>query len=433
MLALFSCKKDPYEIGIDILPPNDTLGVYQTDTITVFAYSVVQDSIRTDEYSYGLLGAVMDPVFGKTTASVYTQFSLSSEDADFGTNPVLDSLVLILYYEGYYGDTTTLQHLKIWELSQDLSADSSYYSNQSADTYDILLADAYYRPRPNDSVVVAGDTIAPHLRINLTAKTHYLGNKILSAPASILADNDEFIKFMKGLALQSCPVSEAGSLIKFATTDTYSRMALYYHNADEDSLRFDLLIDGTAARFNSFNHYGYADASPEFRQQVLNGDTTLGRDKLYTQPMGGTRIKLHMPYLRDLVKDHKIAIANAQLIFTNPDKDTNLALPDALSLYRLDTAGNIGVVTDYNEGTSFFGGSYDESTRTYAFRLTRYIQNILTGDTTDNENSYLYISAANPLKNILYYKGVTLNGTAPYDPSRQDGRVKLKILFTRLR
>jgi hypothetical protein len=432
LLALLSCRKEPYQIGIDILPPTDTLGVSQTDTVTIIAYTVLQDSIRTDETTFGLLGAIMDPVFGKTTASVFTQVRLSTEGVTFGVNPVLDSVVLILYYDGYYGDTNTLQQVKVWELSQDLYTDSSYYSTQSAATYSILLADQYYKPRPKDSVPVLGMNVAPHLRINLSNKTNYLGNKVLSAPQYVLNSNDEFVKFIKGLYIQSLPVDEGGSFFKYKTTNLFSKLAVYYHNTDQgDTLRFDMVIDGSTARFTAFNHFGYADASPAFRQQVFNGDTMLGMNQLFIQAMAGARLKIHMPYLRSLVKDGKIAISNAQLVFENPEKDTTLAVPSMLSLYRLDSTGKVGLLADYNEGSSYFGGTYDEDTRTYSFRLTRHIQNILTGDTT--QNPYLYISAVNPLVNLLYYERVVLNGTSPFNPSNRPGRLKLKLLYTKIR
>jgi hypothetical protein len=431
VIAILSCQKEPYTVGIDILPPADTLGVYQTDTVTVVAYTVLQDSVRTDKSTYGLLGATADPVFGKTTANVYTQVRLSTEGVVFGVNPVLDSLVLVFYYDGYYGDTNTLQHVKVWELSQDLYYDSSYYSNQTAESYNILLADQFYKPRPKDSVKVLGTNVAPHLRINLSNKSNYLGNKILSAPQYILNSNTEFIKFVKGLRVQAFPVDDGGSFIKFKTSTLFSKLAVYYHNQESDSLRFDMVIDASAARFTEFNHYGYAGASPEFRQQVLNGDTTLGRDLLYVQAMGGCRIKLQMPYLRSLVKDGKIAISNAQLVFENPSRDTTVGVPASLSLYRLDSLGRIGFVIDQSEGTGYFGGTYVTKPRTYSFRLTRHIQDILTGDTT--QNSYLYISPVDPTKNILYYNQVTLNGTSPFNPLLHGGRLKLNLIYTKLR
>ena len=431
-LYLLSCKEEPYGIGYDILPTTDTLGVYQTDTVTVIAYTVIEDSIRTDEASYGLFGAIMDPVFGKTSVNVYTQFRLSSEGVDFGQNPVLDSLVLVLYYDGYYGDTSALQRVKVWELSEDLYTDSTYYSNHTAGTYSILLADEYYKVRPTDSVLILGDYVAPHLRVNLSNRTNYLGNKILSAPANVLETNEEFIKFMKGLYIQSLPVDHGGTLFKYKTSELNSKIAVYYHNTDQgDSLRFDIHINSNCARFVNFNHYGYSDASPAFRQQVLNGDTALGREALYIQAMAGTRLKVHMPYLRSLVKNGKIAVNNAQLVFENADKDTLLGVPDALNLYLLDSVGDVGYTPDHNEGASYFGGTYNDEFETYTFRLTRHIQNILTGDTTRND--YLYISAVNPLKSILYYDRVVLNGTDPFDPSNYPGRLKLKLLYTKFR
>ncbi|MCK7539472.1 MAG: hypothetical protein MZV63_55485 [Marinilabiliales bacterium] len=75
---------------------------------------------------------------------------------------------------------------------------------------------------------------------------------------------------------------------------------------------------------------------------------------------------------------------------------------------------------DQSEGTGYFGGSYDSESRTYSFRLTRHIQNILTGDTTKNLD--LYISAVNPLiKYPLHQPGRPQRRPSPYDPSRYPG------------
>lgn len=430
LLTLFSCKKDSYEVGIDILPPSDTLGVCYTDTMTVIAYTVLHDSSRTDESSYGMLGAIMDPVFGKTSTTIYSQFLLSTEGVDFGDNPVLDSVILMLYYTGYYGDTNTLQQVKVYELSEDLYTDSSYYSNQTAATYSNLLANQYYKPRPTDSVKIYGKKAAPQLRINLSKRTKYLGNKLLSAPASILGDNEVFVTFFKGLAIESQPVNQKGGFITFSTSSGYSNLILYYHNDDKDSLSYDLTIGDDAARFTRFNHYKYADACPEFRQQVLYGDTALGKDKLFLQAMSGTRIKVQIPYLRSLIKNRKIAISNAQLVFENPDKDTTLSPPEKLSIYKIDSAGNIGLLADYYEGSSYYGGAYKESTRTYPFRITLYLQDILDDETA--ANPYLYISPIDPLEDVLYCGRVILNGTSPFTPNYRSGKLKLKLTYSKL-
>ncbi|NQV02276.1 MAG: DUF4270 domain-containing protein, partial [Bacteroidia bacterium] len=390
-----SCKKDPYELGLNLLPPSDTLYVDLFDTVTVQAFSVIEDSIRTDEMSSLVLGSIMDPVFGKTTASFYSQFLLSAEAIDFGVNPQLDSLVLALYYMTTSGDTNTLQQIRVFEMSDDLIFDSSYYSNQSVNNYGLELANITYMPRPHDSLIIYETPVAPHLRINLSNQTNYLGNKILFAPDNVLSSTFEFINFMKGLYVEATPVTSRGSMVNFAASDGLSKLILYFHNEEEDSLHFNMPIDAPAARFNTFNHHGYMDASPEFKQQVLYNDTTLGKNRLYLQSLGGVKIKIRLPYIKSLNDLGPIAINSAVLTFKNPETDTTWAPPPQLAMYKVDTAGKLGVVLDELDGIDYFGGTYNKDDRAYWFRLTRHIQRLLINDTLENYD--LYVFATNPL------------------------------------
>lgn len=432
VFIIASCKKDPYELGLDLLPPSDTLYVDLFDTASIQAFSVLEDSIRTDELKTLMLGSIMDPVFGKTTASFYSQFLLSSEEADFGINPQLDSLVLILYYESTYGDTNTLQQIRVFELSDDLIMDSSYYSNQSLNTYGLELANITYMPRPHDSVLVYGVPVSPHLRINLSNKTNYLGNKILYAPDNVISSTTEFLKFMKGLYVEAMPVSSRGALVDFTPSGGLSRLILYFHSEDKgDSLQFSMPIDDPAARFNSFNHYGYFDASPEFKQQLLYNDTTLGLNRLYLQALGGVKIKIKFPFIRTLPDSlGPIAINSAVLTFKNPETDTIWRPPPQLTMYKVDSAGKLGGIIDELEGVNYFGGIYDKDARSYWFRLTRHIQRMLISDTLDNYE--LYIFASNPLSRSLQANRVTLNGTNPFFSPSPGDNLKLRITYTKL-
>ncbi|MBE0646346.1 MAG: DUF4270 domain-containing protein [Bacteroidales bacterium] len=430
VFVVVSCKKDPYELGIDLVPPTDTLYVNLFDTVTIQAYSVLEDSMRTDEMSSFVLGSIVDPIFGKTTAGFYTQFLLSSEEADFGINPQLDSLVLMLYYTDGYGDTNTLQQIRVFEMSEDLIYDSSYYSNQSAGTYGLELANITYMPRPRDSVSLYGIKVAPHLRINLSNKTNYLGNKILYAPENVLSKTAEFLKFMKGLHVEAMPVNSRGSLVNFASSDGLSAMILYFHNDDKgDSLHFTMPIDKVAARFNTFNHHGYQEASPEFKQQVLYHDTILGKNQLFLQSMGGVKIKLKLPYIKSLRELGTIAINSAVLSFKNPSRDTIWHPPPQLAMFKVDTAGRLGVLIDEVEGEDYFGGAYNKDDRSYWFRLTRHIQRMLLYDTIENYNLYIY--ASSPLARTPQASRVELNGTSPFFASSPGDNLKLTITYTK--
>ncbi|MBE0641954.1 MAG: DUF4270 family protein, partial [Bacteroidales bacterium] len=127
ILLASSCKKDPVEVGLGIQPEEDMIGVYYSDTTTILAYSKVNDSVRTDETVLSLAGSYFDPVFGTSTAGFFTQFLLSSNKADFGFSPTLDSLVISLAYGGYYGNEEGEITLRVYEVTEKLEYDSVYY------------------------------------------------------------------------------------------------------------------------------------------------------------------------------------------------------------------------------------------------------------------------------------------------------------------
>ena len=306
LLIVNSCKKDPYQIGLSLLPPTDTLSVKSTDTTTVIAYSVLQDSIRTDKATTNILGSLVDPVFGKTTASFCSQIRLSTEKVSFGLEPVLDSIVLMLRYSSIYGDANSMQNVKVYELEESLNPDSAYYSNHVVHHYPILLANKSFLPALKDSVKIFKSKFAPHLRINLSKLTSYFGNKLLYAPEDVLLNNTNFIKFLKGLYVETSPLSANGGLISFDMGSALTKVVLYFKNHDTagkvvDSLSYDFVINSSCARFNIFDHHQYLEASPEFKNQVLNHDTSSGKNMLFLQGLGGVKIRFRLPNIKDYV------------------------------------------------------------------------------------------------------------------------------------
>ena len=424
-----SCKKDPYEIGLDLLPGTDTLNISSNDSTSIIAYSVLQDSIRTDKTSTFALGSLMDPVFGVTTASFYSQFRPSTDSYSFGQNPVLDSIVLSIQYSSIYGNPNTLQSLKVYEVSEKLDPVLSYYSKRSAGIYPIMLANKTFRPAPKDSVTVYGKKVAPHLRINLNQYTNYLGNKIISAPTAILNDVNSFSEYMRGLYIESAKVNYSGALVIFNPLGTETKLVVYYHNQDVgDSLHCDLPIVSASARFTHIDHNNYLDVSPEFKRQVLNHDTTLGKSQLFLQGLGGVKIKVRMPFLSNFVKKGPIAVNSALLILKNITTDTSYAPPLSLTLMKVDSAGYNSFLIDENEGPEYFGGVYNKTARTYSFRITRYVQSILSGK---SKNLDLYVMVNNPIKSLLNPNRIIIHGTHPPLPALSGDRLQFQMIYTR--
>lgn len=417
LVFFLSCKKDPTTIGLDLIE-NDPLEVLFCDTATIIAYSELEDSIRTDETTYGLLGSLYDPVFGKTTAAVYTQISLSTTNPDFGTNPECDSLVFSLQYYGYYGDTTTVQTIRFYEVTESLRIDTSYYSFQSIAYGPAELASYTFTPHPTDSVLVDTTYYEPHLRFTMGPE---LGNIILSAPASALDSNTSFREYFKGLAIVPDDVAGAprqGAMLYFNFYASISRINLYYHNDEEDSLVYRLTLNSTSnARFGHFDHSGYEQASDLFRQQIISGDTSLGNDQLYLQSMAGVRVRIVFPYLLNMVKESNIAVNEAQLIFYNQEPGGMYPAPEKLALYGKNDS-TLFYLDDQSEDADYFDGNYSEPR--YRFRISLFIQEkLLEKDST----TALY----------LFTSGASVNATRVVigGPGALSNNMKLRLIYTK--
>jgi hypothetical protein len=420
-----ACKKENNNVGIDIQPPNDRLAVEKIDTLTIVSYSQRVDSVKTDETTTSLLGSLNDPVFGTSTANIYTQFRLSQTATTFGENPVLDSLILTLDYVGIYGDTNALLTLEIYEMSEMIHLDSTYYSNNSVSYYPELIASKTFIPRVNDSVVVNEDTLRPHLRINLSEMNTTLADKLLNASEDDLNTQENFQGYFNGLYLKVSEVSSGGAITYLSLTSSLSEMVLFYSNDEEDSLAFPFLISNNAAYFGEFNQ-NYSVAQPIFQSQVLSGDTSLGKTTCYIQAMAGVKTVIKFPYLRNLYDNGKIAINEARLFIKLQQPEPMFDPPTSLVIVKSDGEGSYTVTVDQLEGLDYYGGIYDETSNGYWFRITTTIQGILSSDEPDyGFEMFLSGGSVNAQRCIL-------SGSDPIAPVPMEDRMKLVITYTKV-
>lgn len=423
-LAVFACKDEDNELGLDIQPPNDKLNVLITDTTTVVAYSQLVDSVRSDETSVSLFGSTYDPVFGRSTASFYSQFRLSKTSHSFGDNPVVDSLVLTLVYDGQYGDSTAELTMKVYEMDEKIYSDSNYYSNQAINIKPTLLAQKYFVPNFKDSVAVMGDTIIPHLRVNLGQLSTELIDKLLSAPSDTMETNDSFQNYFYGLKIAAEPVGGEGQIIYFDLLANLSSMTMYYRNDEEDSLAYVYTINSNCARFGSIQH-DYTLADPFFKAQVLDKDTSLGKNQLYVQSMGGVKTFLRFPYIKNYYADGKVAVNEARLFLSCSESDPLYSAAKTLVLVlKKDT--NYVFTEDQQESAEYFGGSYNKNDNGYWFRITMTVQDLMRMNDPDY-GMEIYVSggAVNAQRSVLH-------GTSPVVPAFAENRLRLVLTYTRL-
>jgi len=425
LIIAAACNKEPETIGLELQSGNNPQ-IFHTDNLLVASHSVREDSVRTDETTNNLLGSYWDPVFGMTTAGFATQIRLSENGYSFGANPVLDSLILFLDYNGYYGDTNSAVSIKIFELSEKLNLDSTYYSVDEASDYGVEIGSKVFYPRPKTNVIIQGETEVPQLMVRLSDE---LGNRFLTASSSVFADNDSFLEYFYGLKLVTEPVTSpfSGSMLYFNLVSSASGAIIYFHNDSQDSLQFPFIINDKAARFTSYTH-DYNLGSYEFRNQLgfgMDADTSLGKEKVYLQAMGGIKVKIRLPDITKIADSGRVAVNEAKLTLNGaPDNNDGYGAPAQLALIKITEDGSSALLDDQFQ--NYFGGVYDSTNNQYIFRITRHVQKLINGIEKDY-GMYLLITRASYIGDRF-----ELIGTDPSDVTLTGKRLKLGVTYTRV-
>lgn len=384
LMAFASCKKSPETIGNNLISESDYFDIFHTDTLEIECHSYL-DSINTKNATTAMFGAMNDPYLGSTEAGFYSQFRFSVAGQSFGSNPVADSIVLQLYISNYYGDTNVIQTAHVYQLSDSLSNEKSYYSYSEVETNGIDLANGYqFLPRPRTKVNVIGtDTVRqPVIRIPLSLE---LGNYLLSLDTVLYSRPDLFKNAFRGLYVTCGPVSLDGSICSInLTSNTFSMLQLYYHDAStpDKPMRYNYYVTSSDVYFNHFDH-NYLQGSPEFVSQVIDGEEDLGQSMIYLQTMGGVRARLLFPNLThwaDSLEGSHLVINDARLILPASPALTDssvYAAPSSFVLVGFNSDSSTYLLPDYYEGTGYFGGTYNSSSKSVTFRISEYLQSII--------------------------------------------------------
>ncbi len=409
VLITSACNKRPNQIGADILPNQGLISLVYTDSVDIVAYSLADDSVRTDHTEANLAGSMKDPVFGTTIAGFYTQLRLSTSTHNFGENPLLDSLVLQLVYSGYYGDTLAPQTFKVHELLDSLDTKATYYSNQLKTVSTTDFANFTFSPKPTAPFVSNNDTLPAMLRIRLSDVSPELGNKILAATSDNLSSNKDFQNYFMGLYVTAEAVNQGGAILSFNLPVTNTKMTIYYKNNTADSLHYDFFITSNEAAYNTYTHLDYAGAATDLQSQIHQADSLAGRNRIYLQAMGGLKAKLRFPGLARIKQQTqgKIVVNEAKLILTPTVVDTSTyLLPSQLALVRNNNDGTYKVLEDQVFPNFDFGGSYQKGSNNYRFRINQYVQELLMSDSLEYDPGlFLFIQGGSAKANRLIING----------------------------
>lgn len=407
-----SCNEQN-DLGLEVLPGTDLITVKEVlikDDISSFTHS--EESLISSGGT-SLLGSFNDPVFGDTDIEFAAQFRLTSYPG-FGTNTVVDSVRLYLYYKSVYGDTLTAQHFSVYELEAPLDADQDYTQDidLKAMSYDQLLGEISHIPKIEvDSA--SNDTAFQSIIIPID---NSLGEKLVNLDSTILVNNDSLLDAFKGLFVETREVTEGIGSILTLETASASRLVVYYNNEENDieepdTLFTSFIITDNSARVNSIDHdYSGTPVEPNLDQQTVQDEN------IYVQPTGGLKALILIDGL-ETWKDSiiirgtdtiKYAINKAELIFQTDtvatDKE-NFAPPRQLLITFIDDEGNEKLPKDYYFNPNFYGGFLYPEYK-YRFNITQHMQAIIDGE-VDNNGFYLSTGRRTHYANRVILEGAT--------------------------
>lgn len=430
LVVLFTaCEHDVTNIGLDL--SDGLLGTHFNDTCTLSAYSFLEDTINTTNMSANLVGCMHDPVFGETRTTTYAQFDLTGSSVNFGTNPVVDSVVLTLQLASYYGDTTDAVAIRAYLLDEYLDSTKTYYNNSTIhhEPNAINYNNSSFTLHPRTPVVVDTGSYSPNIRIRLS---NSFGQYLLDNQHRMYSNNS-FKEFFKGLCITAASHSgQTGYMLLTNMNSSLTGITLYYHNNDKKTRgksvqKYVFPCSKSCMRFTNYEHNYETSTDNTFIQEVLHGNANLGAQKLYFQAGSGVKTKITFPYLKEAFAEHnnRVVINRAELVIQDISPDELFYIhPAALTLQAIKKDGSgITYVPDDESFTSaaYYGGYYDDNKHEYRFRVTRYVQDFINENSNLSNELYVVVKGSAVRANRLIAGGTGLDNNQ---------RIRLELSYT---
>ncbi|MBE50413.1 MAG: hypothetical protein CMP51_01850 [Flavobacteriales bacterium] len=360
-IAMISCNEENI-IGDELNTEIYKIHVSSDSITSLSIFTISEDSLRSDETLNLLLGEINDPQFGQNSGSFITQMTLPSNNIQEISNIVIDSVFIQYTYSELYGEDASPNNFQIsvYELSESVYKDSSYYSNYNPAYNNENIAVEHY--------FVDQDTSESILKVKLL---NSFGEKIMNATGTAsMVDNLAFLEFLKGLYITA---SSNNTIMYLNPNADNSRFSIYYHEIGNDtSSNFELEIGGDAARINLFNEKNITDLP-----LIQSG-------KAYVQSMAGYKSKIefnNLDLLQSLFIDKAI---NRATIEFHCDINEDYPSHNKLYLVRETSDGEIVFLSDFTlEGDAHFGGYKTDNI--YKFNITRFFFQLIHNQNYTNK------------------------------------------------
>ena len=437
VFSFIACDDDFETIGSNVIgEPGFNAELY--DEAEISARTFNYGPVQTNNSQLNLLGVYQDPVFGTHEASVLTSLVLTNANPSFGTEPVLDSVVLSIPFfskevtveeevefrlDSIYGDgpikltiTESRFFLNAFDPETNFEKSQKYYSNMEPRILSNLTSNVLYEENfspSNDPIVeysvdATGEadtlTLDPAVRLHLNKQ--FFQNKILDkGGSSELLNQNSFRDYFRGIYINADQVNNEGTMMLLNLLHEDAGIVLYYktnipdaRDTDDDGDLEELIevrraykLNFGAPKVNTFQQE-MPDFSDEDDLYLKGGEGSMAVIELFSGPdADGNGVSDELEALRE--RDWLINEAN--LIFhVNRDKTSNLDEPERVLIYDVD---NNRVLYDYQLNAIQESNparpisvhlpplTKDENGNglSYKVRLTSHISNVINRDSTN--------------------------------------------------
>ena len=443
---LFSCT-EPTLIGSELLE-EDQANFQFTNEIPVDIKTVggtpvpTYNPFITFQLGAYLFGQLEDPVFGKSSAGIYTQVTKGIDAPDLDGLFAVDSIVLSLAYDslGAYGDLTQPIDVEVYRLEESLANTADYLSDRTFATDPTPIGSASFIPAFADSVSVASylsDSVVttlerPHVRIPLKLE---LGEEFLSDTA-IYASDTTFVNFFKGIYIK--PVNTSGGMVSFSFNSGISRITLYYRSVQRENIKFEYRFPFTVG--NARNSHLVHETTGSAIEEAMGQSSA---ELAYMQGMAGANVEVSFPNLSgfDNVVVNKAELeltvaADAeagnypvaeQIVAATSNQGVKIMLDDVLA----------AILSSNPIDTDVFGGIPDTTLvngqlmTTYKINISSYFQDLLNGEAANN----VLLSAGSEINSFylpIIPKAMRANRVIFYGANHPEFAPKLNLIYTNL-
>jgi hypothetical protein len=435
LFIVSSCKKinETTDIGGNVIPGVDGVSTFDTTLTSLQTFNHIfeatKDSAIVGLTNNQILGNISnDPLFGKTNAKMFLQLKPEVYPWSFSgvynkDSLYIDSVVLVLGWNGSYGDTNTPQKVNVKEIDlfSDFRVDSFLTIRDPGPATTTLLGTKTFNPSNlKDTVKAYQDTTTGQLRVRLD---NSFGRRLLDYDtAHAYANDSAFNTYFKGFAIEA-DQSVGNALMAFGIyQNPKTKLAIYYRYTKggkvDTTVNYFLVKPGASANHNYVNRFDFAGTP-----LLAASNTPTEDDLVYIINTPGSYATIKIPALRDLSNRiiHRAELIVEQ-VYSSPF-DNTFTVPQSLMLDVYDS-----ILGDYkfvpfdfnpdangnaNPGFGLYGQNAVDGIgnpiRVWKFDITRYVQNVLTKQEPLHDFRLFTTKTA-----VGRIKNVVLNNTGPY-------------------